>query len=89
MQKRDSTRDAFHAFESCKFGVLRGPQTGTSAQNARVLPLNQGAMRALFGGVSVASMVMMDAIVAASPNPSTGVEDALREIGEAAGCGRR
>ena len=38
---------------------------------------------------SITAMVEMDAIVAGTPNPSTGVEDALREIGEAAGCGRR
>ena len=41
------------------------------------------------GMASITAMVEMDAIVAGTPNPSTGVEGALRKIGEAAGCGRR
>ena len=76
-------------FESCIFGALRGPQTGKSAQNARVLPLHTGGKGGSLGMASITAMVEMDAIVAGTPNPSTGVEDALRQIGEAAGCGRR
>ena len=66
-------------------GGSQRPQTGKSAQNARVLPLHQGGMRALFGVGSVAAMVVVDAIVAASPTPSHSVAHALRRIGDAAG----